>query len=126
MAVPGLDPGINPTIFSREFEVEVSPLRVHGLDQGDLPGARPVLDVLLTPDGIGHHAEGLIVDEADETVARGEAFNEAFAAFIGAAREIRCHADIEYSAWAIGHDVDVALTHRGMLNGEDARIKVRA
>ena len=43
--------------------VEVVPLRVHAVDQADLPGARPVLDGLLALDGIADVLETLVVDE---------------------------------------------------------------
>ena len=45
---------------SRKVRIEVAPLRVHGLDQGQLPGARAALDLLLARDRFIHAFIGLV------------------------------------------------------------------
>src|SRR5688572_18421416 len=52
---------------------QIAPLRILGLDQIDLPLPPPVLELLLTLDRPLHVAEHLEMNEAMDTVTRGEA-----------------------------------------------------
>jgi hypothetical protein len=49
--------------------VEVVPIRVHAMDEADLPGAGPVLHGLFALDRVADVGEVLVPDEALEIVA---------------------------------------------------------
>ena len=67
----GLVPAIHVLLI--EDLVQVLPIRVHTVDQADLPGTWPVLDVLLTLNGAEYRFVVLAPHEALEAIPSGEA-----------------------------------------------------
>src|SRR5947207_12258800 len=59
-----------------ELVEQIDPLRVHALDQPDLPGAIPLLESLLALNGGVHRQMHLIIRYLMDTVALGEALDE--------------------------------------------------
>ena len=70
-----------------------------------------MLDVFFALDRVGDALVKLHVDEALEAVALGEAGDEAFAVFVGAACDVGGDAGVENAVRAVGHDVDPAAGH---------------
>src|SRR3546814_9766250 len=73
---------------SKDFRVQVPPVRVLLFDQRQLSRTRSGLDLLLAGDGVRHRREHLEPDEQAAAVPRGEAGNEAFSMFPDAAPEV--------------------------------------
>jgi len=70
-----------------------------------------VLDVLLALNSAEHIPMALAIDQAVKPVAVREPQSHAALVFSHAAFEVICHADLERSVWAVGHDVDPAGRH---------------
>ena len=56
---------------------QIVPLPIGCDNQSNLPGARPVFDVMFALDGVGHRLEFLEVDEPFESILFRKAFDEA-------------------------------------------------
>jgi len=84
---------------------EIDPVGIGLLDEADLPGAMPALELFLSGDGAIHRLEELGMDEAVDMVARGEARNLARAMLPDASRKIGRDADIQCPAGLAGEDV---------------------
>src|SRR3569832_181807 len=87
---------------------QVSPLRVRGLDQLDLPGALPGLQELLAPDGVLARVVMLGEDEAAEPVLAANGGALAGAVPGDARGMVGGDADVEDAADVVGHDVGPA------------------
>src|SRR5262245_42610486 len=81
------------------------------MDEPDLPRPRPVLDCLLALDGIANVVKVLVVDEALQSIALREPFDDAFAMLERAARQIARDAGIKNAIASIGHEVEPAAFH---------------
>src|SRR5262249_31432683 len=110
---------IGSSVASCEVAVEISPIRIVGLDQGDFPSARPFLQALLTLNGGSDVIERLDVDQELDAISLREPGNESLAVFEGAARDVVRHADVERAILAARHDVPHAQSASQM----DRRVK---
>src|SRR3990172_3850093 len=63
--------------LARRLVEQVDPLRVHALDQPDLPQSAPFLELLLAPDGGLHRRMRLEIDEVVDAIFLGEALYDA-------------------------------------------------
>src|SRR5262249_21812594 len=86
--------------------VEITPVRIHRENEIDLPLARPVLDVLFPLDCSGGRVVALIVNQHLNSVAVGEAWDQAFPVLKGRTHQIIGDADVQRAAATIGEDVD--------------------
>ena len=98
---------------SCETLIQVVPFRVHRLDQRDLPGARPALDLLLARDGVVHALVVLIEHEPLAAVTRGESRDQPFAMLVDAAAEVRGDGGIDRAVAFVGHDIDARRARHG-------------
>jgi len=89
----GLVPAIHVLLI--EDLVQVLPIRVHTVDQADLPGTWPVLDVLLTLNGAEYRFVVLAPHEALEAIPSGEACDDSLSMLPGAPRDVARHASVE-------------------------------
>jgi hypothetical protein len=94
-----------------QLVVKIAPFPIIGVDQPNLPCARPVLDVALSLDGSADVFVELHPDEPLQTITTGEPFDEPLVMLIGAPRDIRRHAGIERSVWTVRHYLDPAAAH---------------
>lgn len=101
--------------ISRQPVVEILPHRILLQDQGDFPGARPVLQVLLSLNGISDILVPLYPNEPFKAVFPGEAIGNARAVLPSAARDIAGDADIQSPIWTVGDNVDPSTLHRAIL-----------
>jgi hypothetical protein len=80
-------------------------------DQADFLLAAPTFDFLFARDGVLNVAKGFEVDEAEDSVTSGEAWDETLAMFDHSAFEVVCYAGVE-GAGTAGEDVDgVVVVH---------------
>jgi len=94
-----------------ELYSQVLPRGIVLFDQADFLFTAPGFDFFFASDGILNVAEGFEVDEAENPVASGEAWNETLAMFDHSAFEVVCYAGVEASG-AAGEDVDgVVVVH---------------
>lgn len=77
---------------------EIIPIGIGLLDQPDLPGALPFLELLFAADGVFGAAMFFIPDETMDAVSPGEAFCHALAMLPDALGEAAGDADIESTA----------------------------
>jgi hypothetical protein len=83
----GLVPAIHALVeVSNQRFVKVIPAWIHGVDETDFPGARPMLDSFLALDCVADVVELFVVNEPLQAVTLTEATNRAFSMFEGAAR----------------------------------------
>jgi hypothetical protein len=91
-------------------------VRIHTVDEADLPGAGPVLHGRLALDRQADVVVPFVPDEAREAVLLGEAGDGAFAMLPGAAGEVARHAEVERAVAPVRHEVDpTALVHGTMI-----------
>src|SRR5262249_3538428 len=93
---------------SNEGIVQIVPIGIHRMDQPDLPGARPVLDCLLTLNCVANIVKVLVVDKALKPVTLREPFDHAFTMLKRAVWQIAGDAGVENAIASIGHEVEPA------------------
>src|SRR5215212_7787005 len=93
--------------------VQVLPFGVHGVDEPDLPGARPVLHRALALDRVADVLEALVPDEPPQPVCLREPLDGAGAVLPGAQREVGGHAEIERAVAPIAHQIHPAALRHG-------------
>jgi hypothetical protein len=64
------------TSLIRDYIVKIVPIRIVGDNQSNLPGTRPMLDIMLALDRISDAIKGLEVNEPLQPIASRKAFNE--------------------------------------------------
>jgi hypothetical protein len=105
----GLDPRIQPhrrrPISTRDFFVEVVPIRVALFDQGQLPYALPMLHRPLALYRDANVLRAFEIYEVVNLVFLGEALDEALLVLIDAPNQIVGHADLESAISAAREDV---------------------
>src|SRR5262245_30104915 len=87
-------------------EPEVAPVGIGLLDQTNLPGAMPFLDLLLANDGGLRSLVRLVPDQALHTVFLGEALEPLVPMLPHATIGVAGDADIERAVFPAGEDVD--------------------
>lgn len=105
-------------LFQREIRREVTlevlaqitPVRVHGLDQTDLLFAPPTLNLLLASDGGNHIGERFILHQARKTVVLGKASGELVLELENAPGEVARHNGVERMR-RIAHCIYVVILH---------------
>ncbi len=113
----GLGPAIHEGAARRltpspiQFLEEVSPFPVFCVNQPDLPGAGPMLDIALALNRRADILVEFLPDEAFQPVPAREPFDEALAMLVGAPSKVCGDAHVERSVRAIRHDVDPAAAH---------------
>jgi hypothetical protein len=100
LVMAGLVPAIH--VLLRNGLKEIIPSRIACDNQSDLPGTRPMLDVVLARDRILDGRELFKVDEPLQSVSLREASDESGAMFEYAAHKIICDADIENANRFVG------------------------
>src|SRR5215212_8596362 len=93
--------------------VPILPFGVHGVDEPDLPGARPVLHRALALDRVADVLEALVPDEPPQPVCLREPLDGAGAVLPRAQREVGGHAEIERAVAPIAHQVHPAARRHG-------------
>src|SRR4051794_35368090 len=99
--------------FLERLRREVFPLRIHLLDEPDLPSAVPLLESLLPLDRLVHAVVHLEVHERMHAVLLGKSVHAAVAMRFDTLGEIARDADVERSVRFTGEDVDDGLLHAG-------------
>jgi len=89
----------------------IVPVRIHRVNEPDLPRARPMLDVLLSLNGSLNGVMPFIVDETFETVVLGKTLGETFPMLVGKLRQRAGHTDIKRAIAPVGHQIDPAACH---------------
>jgi hypothetical protein len=71
-------PGLSrpSTSLLRDYIVKIVPIRIIGDNKSNLPGARPMLDIMLALDRISDVVKGLEVNEPLQPIAPRKAFND--------------------------------------------------
>src|SRR5665213_168050 len=108
MSWPGLT---RPSTPSRQTIVEIIPHWIFREDQRHLPGARPMLEIVLALDRGADVGMTLGVDETLQPVTLGETLCDAFAMFPGALGEIAGDPDVKRAVGSVSHDVDPSFRH---------------
>src|SRR5262245_59298963 len=90
---PSSWPGLSrPSTSSGRDRIEkVVPIRIHGENLSNLPGARPMFDIVLALDGIPDVVELLEIDQSLQSISFGETIDEAGAMFKYPADKIARH-----------------------------------
>ena len=97
---------------------QILPLRIDELDGADLPGTRPALDRILSPNGVGDKRELLEINEATHVVATCESGGRTFFVLMHAGAEAARHTGVEGAVLAARQNVDVSALGHGARNGE--------
>jgi hypothetical protein len=92
---------------------QISELWIRAGDQPQLLLSPPILQLLFTGDGFVHVVETFPIDQADGVVAGGESFAFVRLVVEDATVEVVCHPDVQRSAGAALHDVDVVMMFAG-------------
>src|SRR4051812_20801030 len=77
--------------------VQVIPLRVHCMNESDLPSPWPMLNRLLTLDRQTNVIERFVIDQQLQSVSLGKSVDQSFTVLICAARQIAGHTDVKYA-----------------------------
>jgi hypothetical protein len=105
----GTQPGDSPRSGSTvEFAIEVAPVRVHVLDQFQLPRAPPLLHRIFAVTGIEDAVVSLVSDEHVDAVVARETRLQLALVLPDAAREVGRRADMKGAVAAARQDVDVS------------------
>jgi hypothetical protein len=107
-AFPGLT---QPSHGSRELIKEIKPIGVLSEDKIDLPGSRPVLDVLLPLDRRLNIVVMFCPHETFQAIFPCETVHGTFTMFPYATSKITRHTDIEHSVSPVREDVNPAASH---------------
>ena len=121
LVMAGLVPAIH--VLSIEAVVQVLPIRVHGEDQPDFPGSRPVLHVPFALNGTSYRLVVRTPHETRHALSRGEAGHHALTVLPSAARDVTRHAGVEDAIWLVRQNVDPAPVHGPTLQFVDGRDK---
>ena len=100
---------------SNNVGVQLSPLRVHGLDKCKFPGATPFLDRLFARDRRLDRLVALIPDPRMNTLFLGKAFHPIVCVLPDTLPEIRGNPHIKRPVSATGEDLNAGLLHRPRL-----------
>ena len=100
------------------------PLGIVDHDFADLPGAGPVLDIVLSLDRGLNVVKLFKIDEAFQSVAFCETIDKAGAMFEDSAHKIICDANVKNSVGLVSQYVDItAIRHTIIMKGVDGRDK---
>jgi hypothetical protein len=113
IVMAGLVPAIHVLLYDRIKEVV--PIRVCCDDGSDLPGTRPMLDVVLPLNGIADIIEALKVNKRFQSVLVGEALDNSRTMLEYSTNEIVGHADIKDAVSTVRQNVNPAACHTQML-----------
>src|SRR5665213_1556168 len=114
---PGLSRPSTSLLYDRR--IEIVPIWIGSENRSNLPGAWPMLDVVLALDGV----ELLKIDKPLQSISFGEAIDESGAMLEHAADEVVRYADVQDAVRAIGQNVNVSTSHVGILQDVDGRDK---
>ena len=92
---------------------KVSPGRVVRLDEVELPGSSPLLDLLLSGNGAGHVMMHLEVDQPMDSVAFGEALDFIASMLPCSLQQVTCDANIQSPVALAGEELDRRLFRSG-------------
>lgn len=95
--------------FQTDTRPQVVPVRIVGFDQADLPGAVPVLQLLLTRNGCRHVGEEFVANKAVHGISRCETAAFPVAMLVHAFEQVCSHANVQCSARLTGENVDAWL-----------------
>src|SRR5579883_966070 len=87
---------------------QITPLRIHLVNEPDLPRPRPVLDRLLALNGVADIVEALVVDQQLEPISFREPVNQSLSMLVGTRKQIARHTDVKDPVAPVGHEVDEA------------------
>src|SRR5205807_1254840 len=118
---PGLSRPSTPSL--RDRRIEVVPIWIINDDLSDLPGTRPMFDVVFALDGVADVIKRLEVDQPLQAVSLREAIDESGAMFEDAANEVVCHANVEDTIGSIGQKINVTACHAEIVQDVDGRDK---
>ncbi len=96
---------------SGEIRIKVAPFRIDVPDQPCLPGARPLLDVLLSLDCVCYVFVPFEIDEPVQPVSFREAGYCVRSMLERASDDVVGDADVQRAIWPVGHDVDPSALH---------------
>jgi hypothetical protein len=107
---------VTPSSLSN-LGIKINPIWIVLFYQLNLPGARPLLQPLLTPNSVFNLVEAFEINEAIDIVTVGKAFGIARLVFVHTANEVIGYADVKRTANAIGQyvDVEAPCSHRPSL-----------
>ena len=99
--------GLGPAIHElRQLVIEVPPIGIRPEDQTDLPGAGPMLDVLLTLYGRPDVVMRLGVDQSLEAMLFREPLRQTLAMLPDPAGEVAGHTHVKGAIGPVGHEVN--------------------
>src|ERR1700722_15100011 len=105
----------NPSPVLGEAHIEIPPVRIHRLDERDLPRAGAAFDLLLAGDGLVHPFISFVEDQPIAAVAARKAGRQALTVLENALGQVRGDAGIEGSLSAVGEDVDARFARQLVL-----------
>src|SRR5690349_20436497 len=89
---------------SNQLVVKIIPIRIHLVNELDLPRARPVLDVFLALNGTEDVVEALVIYEYLQTILFGESVGQAFPMLIRSSWQIAGHTGIKNAVTTVRHE----------------------
>lgn len=107
----GHDEGGNYPDTSDERLIQISPVRIHGVDKADLPGTGPMLDGVLALNGVADIIEALRINQSLQAVMLCKSVDKPLPMFIGSSRQVARDTDIQDAVAPIGHKINPAARH---------------
>ena len=107
---------------TQQFIIQIPPLRIYLLNQPDLPRALPLLDLLLTDDGVADVGMLFKIHQAMDLILPGKALPHIGFMLPDALYQLAGDAGVERAVSSAGEDVDVScfrhrIAYRLALNG---------
>jgi hypothetical protein len=92
---------------------QISPLRIHRINQIDFFLPRPALYLLFTGDGRFYVQSLLEINKPVNLVSAGKTIGQIMPMFVYPAFKIVCHTDVE-GVGIVGQDINVIGVHRNL------------
>jgi hypothetical protein len=102
-------------LLALEVIVQVSPLRIHGIDEVFLSSSRTCLELFLPCYRTRNVVASLIIDQPDSVVPVGESTYKMLAVLVYAPLQITGHTGVKHTVGPVRHHVNVTLAHGAIL-----------
>src|SRR5438105_2911423 len=126
-ATPGHDaeriPFARDTSLLRNRQIKIIPVGIIDDDLSDLPGARPMLDVVLALNGIQNVVKSFEIDQPLQSIPFAETFDKSRTMLEDASDKIIGHADVENAIRTVCQNINASACHVESLQDVDGRDK---
>ena len=74
--------------------VKITPIRIHSMNQPDLPCSRPMFDRFLALNRVADIIKAFCIDQSLQAMVFCKSINEPLPVFVGSPRQVTCDTDV--------------------------------